>query len=288
MKSMTAYARVEKIIEGINISFEIRSYNGRYLDLKVDLPFWLSKLEFFIREYFSSKILRGRVEISILSSRAGTSSGFTVDREKARSYNEALCEIADELKVKYNPNPEFIAGQQGVLIAKENDDLEKWKQELVWIFDLALEAFNSAKLEEGFACQKNIETQLEKITQAVLFIYKESLKAENFFEVALKKKLKDFLGNNYDENRILQEIAIMLVKYTINEELVRLQAHLKAMKTEMVKEGAIAKKLDFICQEMNREINTVASKSQSYKISEQVIIVKEALENIREQLKNLE
>lgn len=288
MKSMTAYARVEKIIEGTNISFEMRSYNGRYLDLKVDLPFWLSRLEFFVREYFSPKILRGNVEISIRSSRTETSAGFAVDREKARSYNDALKEIADELKVNYNPNPEFIAGQQGVLIVKENDDLEKWKEELVWIFDLALEAFNQAKAEEGFACQKNIEMQLDKIAQSILAIHKESLQAENFFETALKKKIKDILGNNFDENRVLQEVAIMLVKYTINEELVRLQAHLNAMKTEMANEGAIAKRLDFICQEMNREINTIGSKTQSYKISEQVIIVKEALENIREQLKNLE
>ena len=102
------------------------------------------------------------------------------------------------------------------------------------------------------------------------------------------KKLNELVGQNYDENRLLQEVAIMLVKYTINEEIVRLDSHLQVMKTEIHQDGMIAKRLDFICQEINREINTVGSKNQSYAIAEQVVVVKEALENIREQLKNLE
>ena len=156
------------------------------------------------------------------------------------------------------------------------------------IFDLAFAAFDKAKIDEGASCQANIEKQLSIISAAVEKIKAESNNAEQMFTDMFHKKLNELVGQNYDENRLLQEVAIMLVKYTINEEIVRLDSHLQVMKTEIHQDGMIAKRLDFICQEINREINTVGSKNQSYAIAEQVVVVKEDLENIREQLKNLE
>lgn len=288
MKSMTAYTSVNTVINETPICFEIKSYNGRYLDLKVNLPFWLSGLEPFVREYFTSKILRGSVEISIRSVKVAGSAKFSVDIETVEQYNEAFRKIADVLQVAYVPEVETFVRQPGVLVSASTDDAEHWKMPLMPIFDLAFAAFDKAKTDEGASCQANIEKQLSIISAAVEKIKAESNNAEQMFTNMFHKKLNELVGQNYDENRLLQEVAIVLVKYTINEEIVRLDSHLQVMKTEIQQDGMIAKRLDFICQEINREINTVGSKNQSYAIAEQVVVVKEALENIREQLKNLE
>lgn len=288
MKSMTAYVRLEKEIEGTPISFEIKSYNSRYLDIKINLAHWIKSLEFFIREYFSSKILRGSVEISLSSGKSSPMTNLTLDGNTAKKYVSAFTELAETLGLSYEPDIKHIASQPGVLSFEEAPNLENWKKELITLFDLALYSFNEIKKAEGEACQVSIEKQLHTIDEALSFIetIRESIEAD--FAKSLRKKFEDLLGTNYDEMRVLQELAVMLNKYTIEEELVRLRAHLLAMKKEMTNEGASAKRLDFICQEMNREINTIASKNTSYKIAEKVISVKEAIENIREQLRNLE
>lgn len=285
---MTAYTAIDTVIEGTAISFEIKSYNGRYFDLKVNVPFWLSTLEPFIREYFSSKILRGNIEISIRTAKTNAPTDFTVDSDAVERYHAAFKKIADILHTDYSPDVETIARQSGVLVPAESNNTEQWKTALMSVFDLAFAAFDKAKTDEGAACQANIEKQLALITAAVAKIEMESGNAERIFAETFRKKLTDLVGQNYDENRILQEVAAMLVKYTVNEELVRLKAHLHAMENEMSKDGAVAKRLDFICQEINREINTIGSKNQSYDIAAHIVTVKEALENIREQLKNLE
>lgn len=288
MKSMTAYVQIEKIVKEIPISFVLKSYNNRFLDMRISLPFWLNALEPFVREYFSARILRGSVEISLSTTHTNPQCTVSIDREAAKKYNEALSALAAELGTPYTPNLQYIASQQGVLVKEEHTDIETWKPELLKLFELAFYAFDDAKKCEGTLCQKNIEMHIAGIEQAVARIEAERKIVEENFATQLRKKFEELVGDRYDETRILQECAVLLNKYTIEEELVRLHAHLLAIQAEVKKDGAIAKRLDFICQEMNREINTIASKNQSYTIAEQVVSVKEALENIREQLKNLE
>lgn len=111
---------------------------------------------------------------------------------------------------------------------------------------------------------------------------------ENLFKETIIQKFKELLLEKYDENRVMQEVASLLVKYTINEEIVRLSSHLSAMKNEILMNAQPGKKLDFLCQEINREINTIGSKNQFPEVSEVVITAKDSIENIREQAKNVE
>lgn len=288
MKSMTAYVQLEKTIDQTPVSFELKSYNSRYLDIKIKVPFALSSLEHFIREYFSQKIFRGSVEISLSIKGNFAEKKFSVDTNIAKKYYEILNALAKDLNVEYTPSFEYIVSQPGVITMLENADLEKWKHELIPLFDLAIYSFDESKKAEGEICQENIEKNLLLIEQAVTFIETERPNIEANYVKSLKEKFNELVNDEYDQMYVLQEVAVMVNKYTIEEELVRLRAHISAMNENIQKEGAVSKRLDFICQEINREINTIASKNQSYKIAQKVIIVKEAIENIREQLRNLE
>lgn len=288
MKSMTGYAKLQKTIGDYQISFEIKSYNNRYADIKIFVPADYSSLEPFIREYFSPKIARGSVEISLRISGTACTQDYEVNIETAEKYSKALQTLANNLGVDYTPDVTTISKMPGIITPSENTETVLLKNNLPDIFALAFSAFEQAKITEGTHCQQNIELQIKAIKAATEIIEKESGNYEQRCTETLTQRFQELVGQEYDKNRILSEVAVLLVKYTINEELVRLKTHTDRMSCEMQNDGPVAKRLDFIAQEMNREINTIAAKNTDYLISEQVIIIKEAVENIREQLKNLE
>ncbi|MBQ7612557.1 MAG: YicC family protein [Spirochaetaceae bacterium] len=288
MKSMTGYARIDTIIMGKSIYIELKSYNNRYLNFKAVLPNWLSSLEPFVREYFVPKLQRGDIEFVLRCTHTNEVDEFTVNEQLVKAYTDALKHIAHLTEQPYSPSIEYIASQSGVLVYDKAEDLEAWKQALLPVLDLVFTAFDQARSEEGMRCQRNIQQQLDTIAVSVTQIEQQYEHIESVFEQTLKQKYQDFIATTCDDTRILQEVALLLVKYTINEEVVRLHSHLETIKAEINTNTASSKRFDFICQEMNREINTISSKSISYEVSREVVIVKEAIENIREQLKNLE
>ena len=136
--------------------------------------------------------------------------------------------------------------------------------------------------------KKDLVEKLSKLEECALFFKEFQPKMEEAFKEQITSKFRELVGEQVDENRIMTETAAMLVKYTINEEIVRLCSHIEAMKNELNNNPAPGKKLDFICQEMNREINTIGSKNQFPQVGAMVITAKDSLENIREQSKNVE
>lgn len=289
MNSMTGYGYKEVSNENYFLSVEIKSWNSRFLDLSVYLPSFLGRLEKSIREKCGAKILRGKVDLSIKLKEKNTDISVVVDENAAKAYSDAIKNIANSLNLAKDDIPlSLIVNQEGVLSVQKNTDFEKYWLMIEPVLDSALAEFTEDRSREGQNLKADLLEKLGKIQESENVFKTWIPKMESVFKENLQTRFQELLGENYDQQRVFTEIAALLVKYTINEEVVRLQSHIDALKSEITENPAPGRKIDFICQEMNREINTIGSKNQFIEVGQAVINAKDALENIREQAKNVE
>lgn len=289
MTSMTGYGYEEQSTQNAVVSVEIKSVNSRFLDLTVNLPPFLNQLESYFRSLISEKVLRGKVDVYIRVKELETDTEVIADSAAAKAYQDAIRKVAEACGYSVDNIPlSLIISQPGVLNVNKTYDIEKYKQLIDPVFKAAYDKFLADRSREGENLKVDLLEKLSKLDECAAFFKEWQPKMEGFFKDTITKKFNDLLGDNADENRIMTETAAMLVKYTINEEIVRLHSHLKAMRQELAVNPAPGKRLDFICQETNREINTIGSKNQFSEVGAMVITAKDALENIREQSKNVE
>lgn len=291
MTSMTGYAYEEVTLENAVVSVEIKSVNSRFLDLTVNLPSYLNALEAEFRSKIAAKVARGKVDVYMRIKETHNEGQVTVDTQLAKTYMDAYRQIAAAAGLpSVNPEAALYAliNQEGILNSNREYDVEKYRQMLTPVFDTAFERFLQDKEREGANMKTDLLQKLGKLEECAAFFKEWQPKMEEYFKEQITSKFNELLGENADQNRIMTETASMLVKYTINEEIVRLCSHISAMKTEINDNPIPGKRLDFICQEMNREINTIGSKNQFAEVSAMVINAKDSLENIREQSKNVE
>jgi len=288
MISMTGYGYNEVSYETTIVSVEIKSVNSRFLDLTINLPPFLNPIESYFRTKLSQKITRGKVDVYIRVKELQSDAQIYADTKIAKSYYDAIKEVAiatgyDEKSIPLS----LILEQNGVLNSNKSYDVEKYKEMIEPIFESSLNKFVQDATREGENLLIDLKQKLSDLEVCANFFKEWQPKMENVFKEIITAKFNDLLKDNVDENRIMTEVAAMLVKYTINEEIVRLQSHIKAMKDELENNPYPGKKIDFICQEMNREINTIGSKNQFAEVGAMVIKAKDSLENIREQSKNI-
>ena len=288
MISMTGYGYNEVSYETTIVSVEIKSVNSRFLDLTINLPPFLNPIESYFRTKLSQKITRGKVDVYIRVKELQSDAQIYADTKIAKSYYDAIKEVAiatgyDEKSIPLS----LILEQNGVLNNNKSYDVEKYKEMIEPIFEASLNKFVQDATREGENLLIDLKQKLSDLEVCANFFKEWQPKMESIFKEQITTKFKDLLQDNVDENRIMTEVAAMLVKYTINEEIVRLQSHIKAMKDELENNPYPGKKIDFICQEMNREINTIGSKNQFAEVGAMVIKAKDSLENIREQSKNI-
>jgi len=289
MNSMTGYAYKEVVADGTQISVEIKSVNSRFLDLSVNIPPFLNQLENRIRTLVSEKVSRGKVDVTIRVHDANSSAVVTADTKAAVEYRDAIASVAEALGQKAEAIPlSLIISQQGVLNVEYNYDAESYWKKIEPVFSEVYNSFIGDRVREGKNLQKDLTEKLDKLDKCALFFKECQPKMEILFKQQITQKFNELLGEHADENRIMQETAALLVKYTINEEIVRLLSHLDALRKEFVEDEVPGKRIDFICQEINREINTIGSKNQFTEVGAMVVNAKDALENIREQAKNVE
>lgn len=288
MTSMTGYAYEEKSGDTAVVSVEIKSVNSRFLDLTINLPPYLNQLESYYRKKISEKVLRGKVDVYIRVKELESDTEISADTGVAKSYLEAIKKVALATGYSTEIPLSLIISQPGVLNSNKSYDVEKYKGLIDPLFDSALKTFVSDRTREGENMKKDLLAKLSKLEECAKFFIEYQPKMEEIFKEQITSKFNELLGEHADENRIMTETAAMLVKYTINEEIVRLNSHISAMKNELENNPVPGKKLDFICQEMNREINTIGSKNQFAQVGAMVITAKDSLENIREQAKNVE
>ena len=290
MTSMTGYAYEEKNYESAVVSVEIKSVNSRFLDLTVNLPPYLNPLESYFRGKITEKVFRGKVDVYIRVKELESNPDITVDEGAVKAYSEAVKKVikASGFETDSKSALDFILSQPGVIVSNHSYDMEKYKALIEPVFDSVLEKFNADRVREGENMKRDLQEKLEKRLERAHFFTEWQPKMEEMFKEQITTKFRELLEDKADENRIMTETAAMLVKYTINEEIVRLQSHLQALRNEMTQNPVPGKKMDFLCQEINREINTIGSKNQFTEVAAMVITAKDSLENIREQARNVE
>ncbi|MGP1444711.1 YicC/YloC family endoribonuclease [Treponema sp.] len=288
MRSMTGYAYCDSIVHNTDISCELKSYNSRFLDLTINVPQSMAQLEPFLRKFLTRHIIRGKVDFYLRIKKTYENQAITPNISLARSYYRSVSEIARSLGMEDQVSLDLILRQEGILQMDRTFNADQWQQDLQPILDLIIEHFNRTRIEEGKALKADMQKMLTTLSQAIEEIETNAAQMEAIFSATLKKRFAELLEHEPDEQRVMQEIAVLLVKYTINEEIIRAKAHINALQKEITENETPGRKIDFLCQEINREVNTIGSKNQLTAIGQAVIAAKDALENIREQAHNVE
>ena len=288
MNSMTGYAYKESSSGNVTVSVEIKGYNSRFLDLSVYLPSWLSSLEQGIREYLSSRFARGKVELGVRVKEENSPVSVSVNETAALAYKTAIGNLAKTLGTKEEPGLGMILGLEGVMQTETRREAEKYRTLIEPVLVAAADQFGAERAREGEHTAKDILSHLVLLEESTGAIKSHVPELEASIKENLRTRFEELLGDRIDENRILAETAVLLVRYTISEELSRLSSHLSEFRLEAERNASPGKKLDFLCQEINREINTIGSKTTVLEVSRAVVEMKNALENIREQLRNVE
>lgn len=293
MNSMTGYAFKESVIDDTQISVEIKSVNSKYLDLNIILPSFLNQLEAELRKIVTEKIARGKVDIIIRVGKTNLNSTVSVDTNTAETFKNAIYKLANAIgrkedEISTDLLVSLIINKEGVLTVTNEYDIESYRAKIAAVFNEVFDSFVEDRKREGENLKKDLLFQLDILDRCEDFFKVHQAEIESKFRALITEKFKEIVGTQIDENRIMNEVASMIVKYTINEEIIRLESHLQALRKEITENPVPGKRIDFICQEANREINTIGSKNQLTESGAIVINAKDALENIREQAKNVE
>ena len=290
ISSMTGYGKGIVQIEDVTVEVEIKSLNSRFLDLSLRTPKFLSAKELEIREKVKNRIKRGKIFVSIVLRKGEFEEKFNeVDPAAVKFAVQILKDIRKAAGLKDNLKLSDVLQFQNMFF---NEDSEHAGQDMPVIeksIDAAIDDMNRMRETEGKELEKDIRKRIALIEESLSKI--ENIKEEDlksYFE-KLKERAKQLLNEIVDnEQRLMTELAILSERYDVTEECVRLRSHIKLFLETLESSDDVGRKLNFILQEMNREANTINSKSVSSEISHSGIIIKEEIEKIREQIQNIE
>ena len=292
LKSMTGFGRGESRNTDYNFNVEIKTVNHRYNDIIIRMPKHLNYLEEQIKSIIKSKINRGRVEVYIeLEYSSESNIDIRIDMPLAKSYKSQLDSMMEELNIEDKVKlihmlmfPEIIRKEK-----KEIEEDVLW-QSLETALEIALDNVVNMRIKEGAILKKDMENQIFKIEEELLKIEERAPIVVIEYRDKLENRIAELLDGKIkvDEDRLNYEIAFFADKSDINEEVVRLKSHSNQFLDSLNESESVGRRLDFILQEMNREINTIGSKSDDLTISNCVVNIKSQLEKIREQVQNVE
>ena len=293
-KSMTAYGRARGTVAGKDITVEIKSVNNRFFDCSVKLPRAYSFLEERVKPHLSSRaIARGKVDVFVsIDVVDSPEANIALDAGYAEKYIAVLRELGERFSLADDISVMSVAQNRDIFIQlKPEEDMESDWNALRSVLDVAIDSFVAAREREGANIARDLLAKIDKIEGIVAEIDELSQKDTTTYRQRLEERLRDMLADNrivFDENRILTECAIFADKIAIDEELVRLRSHFGAFRANFESDEPVGRRLDFLTQELNREINTIGSKASNSAITQRVVDVKCELEKIREQIQNLE
>ena len=291
MKSMTGYGRAKLQKESREYIVEIKSVNHKYLDMNIKLPRNLFCMEDRVRKSISNKISRGKIDVFITYIDNGIEGkNILINKDIARLYIKELEELANENNIASGLRATEISKLPEVLnIVIDEDDEDKIWSDLNECLEEALSNFVNMRETEGERIKLDLEERLNEINENVAKIIQNSTGLIEEYVVKLRNRIKEMLDTDIvDETRLAQEIVIYSDKISIEEEITRIKSHIEQFRTLLDEKDPIGKKADFIIQEMNRETNTMGSKSGSIDIINLVIKIKTQIEDIREQIQNIE
>lgn len=291
IKSMTGYGMGTAEAAGKTFTVEIKAVNSRYSDFSIKMPRAYTFLEEPLRKKASERINRGKVDIYVnVESTGEGDSVVNLNKSLAKAYLDALRELGDELQIQSNANAEtFLRIPDVFTVEKAPDDAEVIISAVTEALGIALDGFDAMRIAEGEKLVCDLNEHLAFIKNATEEVEKRSPKIVEEYRARIEERMRDILGSaSYDETRLLTEVAIFADKVNVNEETVRLRSHIEQFGQMLADGGSVGRKIDFLIQEMNREINTIGSKSNDLDVARIVIDVKAEIEKLREQIQNVE
>lgn len=291
LKSMTGYGKSESLSDQGKLLIEIRSVNHRYGEISVKLPRQFISLEGEIKKRVADRFKRGKIDVFInFEQTSGAAAAPQVNFTVAKAYHETLIALNHHLGL-YEPIPlSTILAQKEVIASQEAaPDLEAVSPVLFKTLAEAMDSFGEMRSREGETLAAEIAGRISLIATIVESVADRSPQAVTTNVQRLKERLAKLLADvQLDEMRLAQEVALMADRMEITEELVRLRSHFKQFDSLMVQDEPVGRKLDFLLQEMNREVNTIGSKANDAEIAALVVELKSEMEKIREQIQNIE
>jgi uncharacterized protein (TIGR00255 family) len=300
IRSMTGYSRVQQEGTGFTLAVSVKSINHRFLDLQVRLPLGLEPLEPMLRGLIKRHITRGHVEVQVNLERVGQAA-LQLDRELLGAYLQALGELRKELGFSTEPDLVALLRIPGV-VTSANGEIPSEQQDLIQevleqAAKQALEQLNQMRAREGETLERDVQDRLERLAALAGGVARLAQDVPAFCRGRLERRLEDLLGSSdrleVDPGRLAQEVAFLAARSDIAEELTRFRSHLDQIRLLVDESAEVGKKLDFLLQEMNREANTMLSKTTDVpevglEITRQAIEMKAEIEKLREQAQNIE
>lgn len=291
IKSMTGFGRFEAVTPERKISVEIKAVNHRYLDLSIKMPKKFNYFESGLRSLLKNYIQRGKVDIFIsYEDYTEEKLNLKYNSTLASEYMDYFVKMQRQFAIENDVKVSTLAQMPEVLSMEQapEDEEQMWKL-LSQAVEEAAKKFVESRAQEGERLREDMLGKLDYMESLVDFVEERSPQVIREYRAKLEGKVKELLENStIDENRILTEVTIYADKICVDEETVRLRAHIDATRRELKAGGSVGRKLDFIAQEMNREANTILSKSGDLEISDRAIALKTEIEKVREQIQNIE
>lgn len=289
---MTGFGRGTFSDGNTSISVELKAVNNRFLDISIRIPSELQALETTLKQAISARVSRGRVDVNLQFNREADVA-YEINQPMITGYIAALREIQTVFGIQGEPDLNLIARLPNVLIQKRTEVLSEEIVAVGSAVGIAIDDLDSMRRSEGEMLKTELALRLDEIENRIPPIESESASVREEYSTRLTKRigemlLKSELQIELDQARLAQEVAYLVDRSDISEEIARLKAHLDHFRSIMNESGEVGKRLDFLTQELNREANTIASKSGNMVIKENALAIKSEIEKIREQVQNIE
>ena len=294
IRSMTGYGRAEGFLGGRKYIVEVKSLNHRYLELSLRMPANLAPLELEVKKKINEQLVRGRIDVTIRrENQAGTEEARPLEMNLSlvKNYHDLLTRLKEQFGLRDEITLDMLAGLKDVFVPMElpEDDVNTVWEGLAVVLNEALEALTMMRQKEGAALREDLESRIALIDGYLGEIEACVPRNVQEYQRRLADRVRELLdGMPVDEARLCQEVAIMAEKSDITEEIVRFRSHIGQFLEMLKSREAVGRKVDFLIQEMNREVNTIGSKSSDAQISRHVIEIKSELSKLREQVQNIE
>lgn len=294
VRSMTGFAQVRTHVDDeLSLALSLKSVNHRFLDLHLRIPAELDGLDIKIRRILKERLHRGHVEVTLAIERS-SAAGFAVNRELVGGYLQTFRAVAEEFGVSAEPDLNVVLKLPGALNASVDSEAgEKLDQHVTSILEEAIARLNRMREDEGKGAAEELRERMNHLSDATAEVDQLRGKVSRAYYEKVHGRMQELLNTHVDPDRILQEAAMLAERSDIQEELVRMKNHIQHFRSLLDGGGEIGKKLDFLLQEMNREANTLLSKTsgvagEALRITELGLAMKSDIEKAREQVQNLE
>ena len=287
MNSMTGYGRSRQVLDGREITVEIRSVNHRYLEYSARIP----RMYGYLKTFLQSSVSRGKVEVTVsIQNLTGGDTVVQINQALAKGYLDAMRSQAETLGLQDDLTLSTLTRFNDVFTLQKLEE----DQQVIWngveqVAKQALDQFLEMRRREGDRLKQDITQKLAVLAEHVAAVEEQSPKTVAAYRQRLLQKMEELLADRcIDQQRILMEAGLYAEKIAVDEETVRLKSHLDQFAQMMEQAGPVGRKLDFLVQEINRETNTIGSKAQDLAVTRRVVEMKSEIEKIREQIQNIE